>query len=224
MVTNASTGFSVRPHCGRCCPWIKPSSGCAPCSGRKASSVSTSLPNTWENLTDLAAQVVRRLSGIQVETSAVFNMATQFGGGKTHALTALYHLARLDLTKRHDPLQSLSSLEEMARRFPTGDKRRATENHHTATHLLQAALQDILGDHVHQAGSLVTPERLRFDFSHFARVTEEEIRQIEQMVNEKIFENIPVVIREMPREQALQSGAGIAGGGFRPDAPAAAGW
>ncbi len=85
--------------------------------------------------------------------------------------------------------------------------RKNTAVHHSATHLLHAALRRVLGNHVAQKGSLVNGERLRFDFSHFARVTEEEIRQIEQMVNEKIFENIPVVIREMPREQALQSGA-----------------
>jgi alanyl-tRNA synthetase len=78
---------------------------------------------------------------------------------------------------------------------------------HTATHLLHAALQQILGRHVAQKGSLVSPGELRFDFSHFAKVTEEEIRKAELLVNEKIRQNIPVVIKEMPKAEALQLGA-----------------
>lgn len=79
--------------------------------------------------------------------------------------------------------------------------------HHSATHLLHAALRKILGVHVAQKGSLVNEQRLRFDFSHFAKMTEEEISKAEILVNEKIRENIPVVIHEMPKEQALKMGA-----------------
>ncbi|MHB1922555.1 MAG: alanine--tRNA ligase, partial [Chitinophagaceae bacterium] len=86
-------------------------------------------------------------------------------------------------------------------------RRKKISGHHSATHLLHAALRKILGSHVQQKGSLVNEENLRFDFSHFSKVTESELEQIEILVNEKIRENIPVVIRELPREEALESGA-----------------
>lgn len=86
-------------------------------------------------------------------------------------------------------------------------RRRLTTVHHSVTHLLHAALRKVLGTHVAQKGSLVNDEYLRFDFSHFSKMTDEEITQVETLVNEKIRENIPVVIREMPKEEALQLGA-----------------
>ena len=85
--------------------------------------------------------------------------------------------------------------------------RKATTLHHSATHLLHAALRNILGKHVAQKGSLVNTEQLRFDFSHFAKMTAEEISQVETMVNAKIKENIPVVIKEMNKEEAIGLGA-----------------
>ncbi len=86
-------------------------------------------------------------------------------------------------------------------------RRRATQRNHTATHILHAVLRDVLGDHVKQAGSLVAPDRLRFDFSHFSQVEAESLERIEVMVNERIRDNISSQTVEMQADQAFKSGA-----------------
>ena len=85
--------------------------------------------------------------------------------------------------------------------------RRSTECNHTATHLLHFALRKVLGDHVKQAGSLVAPDRFRFDFTHFSQTTAEELAEIETIVNQRIQANIPVETVEMDAEDAFKSGA-----------------
>ncbi len=82
-----------------------------------------------------------------------------------------------------------------------------TTQHHSATHLLHAALRTVLGKHVAQKGSLVNADQLRFDFSHFAKMTNEEIESVNQLVNDKVKENVPVVIKEMSKDEAVALGA-----------------
>ena len=87
------------------------------------------------------------------------------------------------------------------------ERRMRTARNHTATHLLQAALRRVLGDHVHQTGSFVSPERLRFDLTHFEKISKEELEKIEKMVNRKIMENLPVTPVELSLDDARNEGA-----------------
>ena len=86
-------------------------------------------------------------------------------------------------------------------------RRKAVCRAHTTTHLLDAALKKVLGDHVHQAGSLVEPDRLRFDFTHFEAITPEQLSRVEWMVNDAILEGYPVVTEVLPIEEAKKKGA-----------------
>lgn len=101
---------------------------------------------------------------------------------------------------------SLSKVDEVD---ITVDKVRNLDiaRNHTATHLLQAALRKVLGTHVNQAGSLVTPERLRFDFTHFSPMTNEELAEVEKEVNRQIMKNVDLEIEEMPVDDAIKKGA-----------------
>jgi alanyl-tRNA synthetase len=121
-------------------------------------------------------------------------------------------IAVIDTKKEHDLIIHFtdklpSDVEAPVIATVDRPKRKATEVHHSATHLLHAALRKVLGTHVAQKGSLVNEGQLRFDFSHFAKMTEEEIAAVETLVNEKIRENIPVIVRQMPKDEALKLGA-----------------
>ena len=87
------------------------------------------------------------------------------------------------------------------------DRRKAIMRAHSATHLLQAALRKVLGDHVHQAGSLVEPDRLRFDLTHFSAITPEELERVNEIVGDWILDGMDVTVSEMSMEQAKASGA-----------------
>ena len=87
------------------------------------------------------------------------------------------------------------------------ERRKAIQRAHSTTHLLDAALKKVLGGHVHQAGSLVEPDRLRFDFTHFEAISPEELRQVEELVNDAILEGYPVVTEVLPIEEAKKKGA-----------------
>ncbi len=104
------------------------------------------------------------------------------------------------------PARGVVRFERVRARVPA-DRRRDTERNHTGTHLLHAALRAVLGEHVHQAGSLVAPDRLRFDFTHHGPIAAEQLERIEAMVNDGIWANVDVTITEKPYKEAIASGA-----------------
>jgi alanyl-tRNA synthetase len=119
--------------------------------------------------------------------------------------------ARLDRKEFDDIFASHRELSRTASKgmFKGGleDQSEITTKYHTATHLLHKALREVLGTHVQQKGSNITSERLRFDFSHPAKVTEEQLQTVEKIINQKIEDNLPVTRQEIPKTQALAEGA-----------------
>jgi alanyl-tRNA synthetase len=143
-----------------------------------------------------------------ISSEQAFTIYTSYGLSPTQIKSLGYTFddqAFADLMEKHQKL-SRSGAEQ---KFKGGlaDHQERTVMGHTATHLLQQALRDVLGDHVHQTGSNITTERLRFDFSHEEKLTEEQIKQAEAIVNEKIKENLPVHFEMLPLKTAKEIGA-----------------
>ena len=117
-------------------------------------------------------------------------------------ITQLFYLI---INKKHQELSRTAS----AGMFKGGlaDTSEATKKYHTAAHLMLAALRKILGDHVLQKGSNITPERLRFDFSHPEKMTDEQKQEVENMVNDIIQKDLPVTCDEMSLDEAKKQGA-----------------
>jgi alanyl-tRNA synthetase len=177
---------------------------------------------TQTNTQILKYQKIQNKSGVQykvvLETTPFY---AESGGqvGDTGQLTfknSGISLQVVDTKKENDlivhflsdaRIETVASDQEVIATIDVNRRRTITQNH-SATHLLQAALQEVLGKHVAQKGSLVNESLLRFDFSHFQKVTDEEIIQIEQLVNAKIAENIPLLEeRNVPIAQAKEKGA-----------------
>jgi alanyl-tRNA synthetase len=133
--------------------------------------------------------------------------------GDTGTLTLANGVINVIDTKKENNLilhiceQVLEKMEGDVATAVDAKRRKEITLHHSVTHLMQAALRNILGTHVTQKGSLNSAQYLRFDFSHFAKVTAEEIKAVETLVNEKIRENHPVVIKEMHKDEAVALGA-----------------
>jgi alanyl-tRNA synthetase len=140
-------------------------------------------------------------SGGQVgDTGELGNVSARFVVGDTQKRGAAYsHVGRLEKGE-------IRLGDKLAAKVDA-PRRKAIMANHTATHLLHAALRQVLGTHVQQKGSLVAPDRLRFDFSHHTAITTEELRRIERLVNAEIRANASGEIREMPYDKAVEAGA-----------------
>lgn len=158
--------------------------------------------NSEKNLVVLNATPFYAESGGQVGDigeiiigDKIFKVVDTQKSGKVHV-----HILDSDISKYAGKLEVKAKID--------AKRRYSIMRNHSATHLLHSALRKVLGTHVHQAGSLVSPEHLRFDFAHFAKVSDAEVREIEAMVNEKIVEHIPLQHhRNIPFDEAKKMGA-----------------
>ncbi|MEO0273426.1 MAG: alanine--tRNA ligase [candidate division WOR-3 bacterium] len=129
-------------------------------------------------------------------------------GPKGHFLVEVTDTQRIDKLIVHVGNLKEGQIQDVEVRLRVNENlRNGAQRAHTATHLLHAALREVLGEHVRQEGSLVEPDRLRFDFLHFSRLREEELKEVERLVNEKIIENIPLRVRYITYDEAIKEGA-----------------
>ncbi len=157
-------------------------------------------------------QIVLEQTPFYAESGGQVGDIGQLAGGSEQGSASSWQLEIIDTKKENDLIIHFT---EAIPKDLTGkitakvnkDRRQKIATHHSATHLMHAALRQVLGKHVAQKGSLVNADNLRFDFSHFAKMTNEEIAATEKIVNRKIRENIPVIIKSMSKEEALKTGA-----------------
>ena len=129
-----------------------------------------------------------------------------FPGGEAEVLDTTKTETEVFLHRVHVRSGTLSTGQVVSLLVDAG-RRKSVMRHHSATHLLQRALREVLGDHVHQSGSLVNDARLRFDFTHFTAVSAEEIEKVEAIVNQFVLEDFPIITEVLSKEQALGRGA-----------------
>ena len=153
----------------------------------------------WLNRTPFYVESGGQVSDVGTLSTADGLDAEVFGVRRGSAGTKRAHLVRVRFGKLHEGQRVVATVDATVRD--------ATRRNHTATHLLHAALRQRLGDHVRQAGSLVAPDRLRFDFSHFAAMTPQERQDIERQVNEQIFRNTTVKTDVRRTDEAMKAGA-----------------
>ena len=153
--------------------------------------------------------------GCQIELSNTYHLHLRPGDDVVRQMGGLHRFMDWDGPILTDSggfqvfsLASLRKIREEGVSFASHiDGRKIFMRAHSATHLLDAALREVLGDHVHQAGSLVEPDRLRFDFTHFSAITPEELRRVSELVNDQILEGSPVTTQVLPIEEARKLGA-----------------
>ena len=157
------------------------------------------------HLTDGQVALVLRESPFYAESGGQISDVGEIAGDG-------WRMAVADVRKIHGINAAVGQVEgkfsfgRVKATVPT-QRRRDTERNHTATHLLHAALRSILGEHVHQAGSLVAPDRLRFDFTHHGPLTASQLSEIEEWVNRGIWADVDLVVRERPYKEAVAAGA-----------------
>ncbi|MFC1683458.1 alanine--tRNA ligase, partial [Candidatus Zixiibacteriota bacterium] len=171
--------------------------------------VSESIIRKWDSLENNQVEVVLDKTPFYAEAGGQQGDRGQLiGEGFTIDVTNTVH----KIVDQRNEIVHLGKLTEgtiggaKLRAEVSSGQRKATARNHTATHLLQAALRQVLGSHVHQSGSMVTPERLRFDFTHYSAMSPVELKEVEALVNAKIRENIPVATFETSLDDARAQG------------------